>query len=81
MADFKQQRLDSGGVFTGVPPEGQNDLIECIDSVIQDQIVRKLGNASFLALKLMKLRIFLPKPSSLLSFVWTVAAMWFSEIS
>ena len=28
------ERPDSGGVFTGVSPEVQNDLIECIDSVI-----------------------------------------------
>ena len=37
------ERVHSG-VFTGVSSEIQNDLIECIDSVIQDQIDKEIEN-------------------------------------
>ena len=42
------ERPDCGGVFTGVSPEVQNDLIECIDSVIQYQIDTEVRQCQFL---------------------------------
>ena len=39
------------GVFTGVSSEIQNDLIECIDSVIQDQIDKEIANCRFLSIQ------------------------------
>ena len=39
------------GVFTGVYSEIQNDLIECIDSVIQDQIDKEIENCRFLSIQ------------------------------
>ena len=35
--------------FTGISSEIQNDLIECIDSVIQDQIDKEIENCRFLS--------------------------------
>ena len=37
------------GVFTGVSGDTQNDLIECIDSVIQDQIDEEVQQCTFLS--------------------------------
>ena len=39
------------GVFTDVYSEIQNDLIECIDSVIQDQTGKKIENCRFLSIQ------------------------------
>ena len=39
----------NSGVFTGISSEIQNDLIECIDSVIQDQIDKEIENCRFLS--------------------------------
>ena len=39
------------GVFTGVYSDIQNDLIECIDSVIQDQIDKEIENCRFLSIQ------------------------------
>ena len=39
------------GVFTGVYSEIQNDLIECIDSFIQDQIDKEIENCRFLSIQ------------------------------
>ena len=36
---------------TGVTGDTQNDLIECIDSVIQDQIDEKVQQCTFLSVK------------------------------
>ena len=44
------ERVHSG-VFTGVSSEIQNDLIECIDSVIQDQIDKETENCRFLSIQ------------------------------
>ena len=44
------ERVHSG-VFTGVSAEIQNDLIECIDSIIQDQIDKEIENCSFLSIQ------------------------------
>ena len=38
-------------VFTGVYSEIQNDLIESIDSVIQDQVDKEIGNCRFLSIQ------------------------------
>ena len=42
------ERVHSG-VFTGVSSEIQNDLIECIDSIIQDQIHKEIENCRYLS--------------------------------
>ena len=39
------------GVFTGVYSEIQNDFIECIDSVIQDEIDKEIENCRFLSIQ------------------------------
>ena len=39
------------GVFTGVSGDTQNDLIECIDSVIQDQIEDEVKQCSFMSVQ------------------------------
>ena len=39
------------GVFTGVSADIQNDLIECIDSVIEDQIGKEIKSCSFLSIQ------------------------------
>jgi hypothetical protein len=39
------------GVFTGVSSDIQNDLIECIDSIIQDQIEKEIKECSFLSIQ------------------------------
>jgi len=44
------ERVHSG-VFTGVSAEIQNDLIECINSIIQDQIDKEIENCSFLSIQ------------------------------
>ena len=41
----------NAGVFTGVSADTQNDIIECIDSVIQDQINREIENCTFLSIQ------------------------------
>ncbi len=38
------ERFDSGGVFTGVSSDVQNDVIECIDSVTEDQINKEVSD-------------------------------------
>ena len=45
------ERPDSGGVFTGVSADVQNDLIECIDAVIQDQIDKEIGECEFFTIQ------------------------------
>ena len=40
------------GVFTGVSSDIQNDLIECIDGVIQDQINHEIDNCNFLSIQI-----------------------------
>ena len=46
----EDERVHSG-VFTGVSSEIQNDLIECIDSVIQHQIYKEIENCRFLSIQ------------------------------
>jgi hypothetical protein len=45
------ERSDSGGVFTGVSSDVQNDVIECIDSVIEDQINKEVSECQFLSVQ------------------------------
>ncbi|XP_046858656.1 uncharacterized protein LOC124452108 [Xenia sp. Carnegie-2017] len=45
------ERVDEGGVFTGVSADVQNDLIECIDSVIQDQIDDEMKECQFFGIQ------------------------------
>ncbi len=40
-----------GGHFTGVSPDIQNDLINCLDSVIDDEIVKKIDGCTFLSVQ------------------------------
>ena len=42
----------NAGVFTGVSADIQNDLIECIDSVIQDQIDKEIEDCTFLSIQI-----------------------------
>ena len=41
----------NAGVFTGVSGDTQNDLIECMDSVIQDQIDEEVQQCTFLSVQ------------------------------
>ncbi len=45
------ERSDSGGVFTGVSSDVRNDVIECIDSVIEDQINKEVSECQFLSVQ------------------------------
>ena len=38
-------------VFTGVSPETQNDLIDCINSVIDDQVRREIMDCTFISIQ------------------------------
>ena len=40
-----------GGVFTGVSSDVQNDVIECIDSVIEDQISKEVSECQFFSIQ------------------------------
>ncbi|XP_028403153.1 uncharacterized protein LOC114525891 [Dendronephthya gigantea] len=40
-----------GGRFTGVSPEIQNDLINCIDSVIDDVIMKEIDDCTFISVQ------------------------------
>ena len=46
----KDQILE--GFFTGVSADIQNDLIECIDSAIQDQIYQKIKDCTFCSVQI-----------------------------
>ena len=39
----------AAGSFTGVSSDIQNDLICCIDSIIEDQIVQEIKNCTFIS--------------------------------
>ena len=45
------ERPDSGGVFTGMSADVQNDLIECIDAVIEDQIDKEVRDCQFFSIQ------------------------------
>ena len=44
-----QRGAEGGGAFTGVSSDIQIDIIECVDSVIQDQIDKEIAEHSFLS--------------------------------
>ena len=48
------ERCESGGVFTGVSSDVQNDIIECIDSVIEDQINKEVSECQFFSTQVIK---------------------------
>ena len=41
----------AGGVFTGMSADVQNDLIECIDAVIEDQIDKEIRDCQFFSIQ------------------------------
>ena len=41
-----------GGRFTGVSPEIQNDLINCLDSVIDDEILKEINDCTFMSVQI-----------------------------
>ena len=43
-----------GGRLTGVSPEIQNDLINCLDTVIDDEIVKEIDDCTFLSVQVDK---------------------------
>ena len=45
------ERCESGGVFTGVSSDVQNDVIECIDYVIEDQINKEVSECQFFSIQ------------------------------
>ena len=49
--ELTEGEMIHSGVFTGVYSEIQNDLIECIDSVIQDQVDKEIENCRFLSIQ------------------------------
>ena len=46
-----ESERDNARVFTGVSGYTQNDLIKCIDSVIQDQIDEEVQQCTFLSVQ------------------------------
>ncbi|CAB3981169.1 zinc finger MYM-type 1-like [Paramuricea clavata] len=40
-----------GGRFTGVSPEIQSDLINCLDSVIDDEILKQINDCTFMSVQ------------------------------
>ena len=51
MVRLPNQKESNAGVFTGVSGDTQNDLIECIDSVIQDQVDEQVEQYTFLSVQ------------------------------
>ena len=45
------EKCESGAVFTGVSSDVQNDVIECIDSVIEEQINKEVRECQFLSIQ------------------------------
>ena len=43
--------LRGGGRFTGVSPDIQNDLINCLDMIIEDDILKEMDNCTFLSIQ------------------------------
>ena len=68
--ELTEGEMIHSGVFTGVYSEIQNDLIECIDSVIQDQIDKEIENCRFLSIQVDETTDVSLRSSSVSSFVW-----------
>ena len=45
------ERPDTGGVFTGVSSDVQNDLTECKDDVTQDEIDKEISDCQFISIQ------------------------------
>ncbi|XP_046861832.1 uncharacterized protein LOC124455167 [Xenia sp. Carnegie-2017] len=46
-----ETHLDGGGQFTGVSPDIQNDLIDCLDKIIEDEILKEIYCCTFLSIQ------------------------------
>ena len=46
-----ESSLRGGGRFTGVSPDIQNDLINCLDMIIEDDILKEMDNCTFLSIQ------------------------------
>jgi hypothetical protein len=46
-----QKGLILGAFFTGMSEDVQNDLIECIDAVIEDQIDKEIRDCQFFSIQ------------------------------
>ena len=46
-----QRGAKGGGAVTGVSSDTQNDIIECVDSVIQDKIDKEIAECNFLSIQ------------------------------
>ena len=46
-----ESSLRGGGWFTGVSPDIQNDLINCLDMIIEDDILKEMDNCTFLSIQ------------------------------
>ena len=46
-----ESRLIGGGQFTGVSPDIQNDLINCLVMIIEDEILKEIDNSTFLSVQ------------------------------
>ena len=49
-----QRGAEGGGAFTGVSSDIQNDIIECVDSVTQDEIDKEIAECNFLSIQVDK---------------------------
>ena len=46
-----REGLKGGGAFTGVSSDIQNDIIECVDSEIQDDIDKEIAECNFFSIQ------------------------------
>ena len=68
--ELTEGEMIHSGVFTGVYSEVQNVLIECIDSVIQDQIDKEIENCRFLSIQVDETTDVSTKEQISVIFVW-----------
>ncbi len=54
LAEVGLSRLRGGGRFTAVSPDIQNDLINCLDMIIEDEILKEMENCTFLSIQVDK---------------------------
>ena len=46
-----ESNLRGGGRFAGVSPDIQNDLINCLDNIIEDEILKEIDECNFLSIQ------------------------------
>jgi hypothetical protein len=51
LAESERGGARGGGRFTGVSPEIQNDLISCLDSIIEDEILKEIEECTFMSVQ------------------------------